>query len=585
MKQRFFLTMAIIGLLWGCIKKEDIAPIEPITHSNLVITQPTIWKAENNPHTINGYVTVKGTILTIEPGTIIKFGQGAKLTIEDLNASLMAVGTPEKPITFTSASASPAPGNWEYIAFKSGVINSQMAFCNVEFGGGNNSIGMVEIRDNAQVSINNCNIKKSANSAVQAADGNGFVNFTANTLESTTTHAMKILAANVNSIGTGNTFLAPSSYGILIGGSLSAHYQITTDITLSKQSLPYYLNNSITVKGGGKLTIEPGVVVKIGSGNNITIGYNGENGQLVAKGTLTDSIYLTSSSLSPQAGDWDYIRFQNGAINCEMEYCHVSYGGNSASLDMVTISDNTQISIKNSKFSHFKNNAAIGIRDEGPGFGAFENNVILASAGRHAMRIRANHIKGIGEGNLFITGPNNGVEISGNLSSSIYITSDATWKALNVPYYASEDLIVSQNSTLTLAPGTILKFASGKRIETGTSSNGQSKLIAIGTEDLPITFTSASASPQKGDWKGIIFNSGTMPGTELNHCIIEYAGSSYGNIEVYPCGTSNPAIQNSQINHSAKHGIYKRKVSGVNGDPMLYNNTFFNNTLGDIGQQ
>jgi hypothetical protein len=56
--------------------------------------------------------------LTIEPGVTIKFNTGATMRIDAFSGTtpavgaLVAVGTAAKPITFTSAAATPAPGDW-----------------------------------------------------------------------------------------------------------------------------------------------------------------------------------------------------------------------------------------------------------------------------------------------------------------------------------------------------------------------------------------------------------------------------------------------------------------------------------------
>ncbi len=585
MKRSIFFAVALAMTFLAC-DPEEVTPVAPQSHSNEVISQPTVWKVENNPHTITGTVTVNGGVLTIEPGAIIKFAENASLIIDGQNSSLVAVGTPEKPITFTSASANPVPGNWESIVFKTGVVNCQMAFCNVEYGGGNSSYGMIEVRGSAQVSVNNCNLKKSHGPAARALDENGFVSFANNTLESTANHALSLSGKNVKTLGPGNTFIAGPGFGILVSASSSGTIIINDENTWAKQNVPYFLKDEMSIRGGGKLILQPGVILKMMAGNYINVGYNGENGQFLAKGTVNDSVYITSASSAPQAGDWKFIRFQSGAINCELEYCNVSYGGGDSYVDMIYVKDNGQLSIKNSTFSNAKQITAISAIDDTNGFTAFENNVIYAPTGRHAMRLRGCYVDEIGEGNVFHTSAGYGVQITGGVSYTSYISADAIWKKLNVPYIASDNIVVYENATLTIAPGTIIMFDAGKTIEIGYSSSyGPGRIMAVGTLELPIVFTSSSAAPQNGDWSGIIFNSYTLADSELDYCVVEYAGKSYGNIEVYPCGAGNPKIQNCVIKNSKKYGVYKRKVSGVHGDPLLVNNTFIDNISGDIGQQ
>ena len=70
------------------------------------LTTNTTWTNSRSPYYIIGDITVQSNItLTIDSDTTIKFASGTELTI---NGTLNAQGTSANPITFTSASASPA---------------------------------------------------------------------------------------------------------------------------------------------------------------------------------------------------------------------------------------------------------------------------------------------------------------------------------------------------------------------------------------------------------------------------------------------------------------------------------------------
>ena len=83
------------------------------------ITTNTTWSASNT-YLMDGFIHVMdGATLTIEAGTVIygKIGTKATLIVRQ-GGKLNAVGTPEKPIVFTSeytkpgAAQDPAPGDW-----------------------------------------------------------------------------------------------------------------------------------------------------------------------------------------------------------------------------------------------------------------------------------------------------------------------------------------------------------------------------------------------------------------------------------------------------------------------------------------
>jgi hypothetical protein len=96
------------------------------------ITTSTQWTADHI-YVLEGYVFVTGGTLTIQPGTTIQGKNGSALTITK-EAKLDAVGTADKPIVFTSASATPASGDW------GGVVMLGKAPINVT-GGTNNVEG------------------------------------------------------------------------------------------------------------------------------------------------------------------------------------------------------------------------------------------------------------------------------------------------------------------------------------------------------------------------------------------------------------------------------------------------------------
>ncbi|NTE00066.1 hypothetical protein G6M26_31635 [Agrobacterium tumefaciens] len=108
--------------------------------------------------------------------------------------------------------------------------------------------------------------------------------------------------------------------------------------------------------------------------------------------------------------------------------------------------------------------------------------------------------------NIIVEGPttevptgstSNVVEVSGEISSN------TTWSASKI-YLLKGFVFVSNNATLTIEPGTIIK---GDKATKGTLiiTRG-AKINATGTVDKPIVFTSAlgAGARSQGDWGGII---------------------------------------------------------------------------------
>lgn len=87
-------------------------------------------------------------------------------------------------------------------------------------------------------------------------------------------------------------------------------------------------------------------------------------------------------------------------------------------------------------------------------------------------------------------------------------------------------VVVRKGATLTILPGTVVRF---ERIDVDGDGIGDSELyvegelVAKGTADRPILFTSAERDPAPRDWKYLFINLSRR--AVLEHCVSEYAFS------------------------------------------------------------
>jgi hypothetical protein len=113
MKKLFYFAIALMLTITSCEELTDKPVGKTITGE---ITTPTSWTADQE-WVIEGIVNVASD-LVIEPGTVVKFMPDAELSVGYGGyGSLKAIGTPEKPIMFTSASANPTAGNYRGLPF------------------------------------------------------------------------------------------------------------------------------------------------------------------------------------------------------------------------------------------------------------------------------------------------------------------------------------------------------------------------------------------------------------------------------------------------------------------------------------
>ncbi|AYL98298.1 hypothetical protein [Mucilaginibacter celer] len=119
MKKTIYLLGSLAVMAFAsCSKKDDPGTNPPITPptTNLdvrgTITKDTHWTA-GITYRIRGYVYVdNNATLTIDPGTkIVSNKDSAGVLVIYKGAKINAAGTADKPIVFTSAEASPKPGD------------------------------------------------------------------------------------------------------------------------------------------------------------------------------------------------------------------------------------------------------------------------------------------------------------------------------------------------------------------------------------------------------------------------------------------------------------------------------------------
>ena len=107
------------------------------TQVNGLITEDTTWSMEGSPYIVTGDVTVQQSVsdsgnvptLTIDPGVEVRFAPGTGLYVGDDTGHgvLSAQGAQDAPITFTSNSVTPSPGDWKGVVMdKSGAWGSNL---------------------------------------------------------------------------------------------------------------------------------------------------------------------------------------------------------------------------------------------------------------------------------------------------------------------------------------------------------------------------------------------------------------------------------------------------------------------------
>jgi hypothetical protein len=626
------------------------------------ISTDTTWSVTGNPYIVTSNITVIGTdgtdgitTLTIEPGVTVKFNSSRYMTIGASSGdpgALIAQGTSENPILFTSNQATPAPGDWYYIRFYNTTDDATtvMEHCVVEYGG--YSGGMlyayqasptfrnVTVQNSnsyggyfytSEPTIEDCTFSGNQNydlyytgtvggtltgSTINSGIyllATGMVSFSGNTINQNNAIPIKTYANQVGAIS-GSTFnnVDASSYLEVSGGT------IANDATWTA-SIAYAVTNNIVVKGTDgadsitTLTLQPGAVVKVGQNKYVDIGASsGDPGALIAQGTSENPILFTSNKATPAPGDWYSIRFYNTADDATtvMEHCVVEYGGyNSGMLYAYQASPTFRnVTVQNSKiygayfytseptiedctFSGNQNydlyytgtvggtltgsTINSGIYLLATGTVTFSDNTINQN-NSYPIKAYADNVGPISASTFNNVDASSYLEVSGGT-----IANDASWTAA-IAYAVTNNMTVKGTdgadsiTTLTLQPGAVLKVGRNKYLNIGASSGDPGALIAQGTSQKPILFTSNQASPAPGDWYYIRFYTTCDDATTImEHCVVEYGGYSSGGIYLYQ---ASPRIQNTTIRYSNTAGIYA--YGSGTGSASINCNTFSGNQNG-----
>jgi len=239
-------------------------------------------------------VTVRGagTVLTIEPGTTLKFGDEAMLEVMT-GAALAAAGTEDEPILFTGWQ--PSPGSWGGILFHSSALSNEISHAIVEYAGSpDGASGNVTMssKGGGRIKLTSTILRHGARFGLTVLETGGLVEFTDNTITQNDGGAIRVEVASVHELqGEGNTIVDNGKDNQVSLEGLASN--VEGDVTWPALSPAIYRVSStgggavdITVRG--HLTIGAGAVFEFVGGSGIGV-YEGASG-LAALGTLEQPI-------------------------------------------------------------------------------------------------------------------------------------------------------------------------------------------------------------------------------------------------------------------------------------------------------
>ncbi|HEY6873966.1 MAG TPA: right-handed parallel beta-helix repeat-containing protein, partial [Geobacteraceae bacterium] len=342
--------------------------------------------------------------------------------------------------------------------------------------------------------------------------------------------------------------------------------QYSTGVTITSSS-PTIRNSTITNVTGNGLYLtsaNPTIdTVTVGSAGSYGI-YLSSSSPTITNSTITNNgsygIYLSSSSPTVTGGSLTNTSATGQGIYGSGSPVISNYtvsSANSAGIYGLYLSTTTSaLSVTNSTVSNglYIGSTAVIPTVSGNTFTNLDNSPLHAGANIIGQIVANNTLTGQTSAGR--------VEVVGE-----QVSQNTTWNQLVAPYVVVSGTVSVYNSTttastLTIAPGTVVKFASGTGLQIGNSTN-KGALVAQGTTASRITLTRSGTS---GTWGSVSLQAGTVNATtDMENVDIQYSSG----VTMTSCA---PTIRNATITSVTGYGLNLSSANPVIDTVTITNN-------------
>jgi len=333
----------------------------------------------------------------------------------------------------------------------------------------------------------------------------------------------------------GSTTTLAKRFTVTEGDGSTLIGSIASDIMLTALDSPHVVTGDVQIKNGVTVTLEPGAVVMFAGNTNLRINVGANSaGALMANGGepgLGDQIVFTRlqdvGGPAP-SGHYRGLRFGANVISAATMLRNVvlEFGGRQntdTNRGAVEVLSGSAPDIQHSIIRESLNYGLFAQSGAGSDTTDWFAGNQLTANGRSPISIGSDDVSTLGMN----------LDLSGNGADRVFVRgstvarANAAWANYGVPFYLSSGILVRGGSTMTVAPGTEMRFASGRRLEVSTGSE-EGTLVAAGTPEMPIRMIADS-----GTWDGVRLAGLIQPGTVLRSVRIEdFSGAITGGVRI-----------------------------------------------------
>ncbi|MCL4266957.1 MAG: hypothetical protein KJ069_27505 [Anaerolineae bacterium] len=324
----------------------------------------------------------------------------------------------------------------------------------------------------------------------------------------------------------------PTKFERGLGGELG-------EDTLFVANTEYLIQSVLVVPQNRRLLVQPGARLEFEEDAGIEV-----QGALYVCGSQKEPVTLTAAAGKP--GSWQGIRFLNADDSAVIAHALVQFAG-----DRALYLENSAPTLLDMKIAN-------------------SSGFPISSDGSQMPRLL--------DGVEFDRNPFDGIEIRGGQTAD---KQTITWPNQGFVYVVSGPLTIGENSTLTIEPGTNVKFwYAGRGDFPGLRVHGLLKAERVnftsvydGRNEVGGVTYQEARDPQPGDWSGLTLDNSSSQ-SYLRQVEVRYAGQGQGAISFHQ---SSPELTGVTIQDSAWYPL----SADADSFPTLAQITLRDNDPGD----